>query len=82
MIPVLVSKSFLRPLGRGVAQNAPKRFSSVTIMELAADPKQMDRMQQILTAHHRSRNRTGLPRVGSVIHDPKEAGEYGFADKN
>ena len=80
-IPVLVSKSFIKPLGRTIAPNAPRRFSSVDIVKLASDPKQMDRMQNILTTHNRHRNGTNVPRIGSVVRDRSEAEDYGSADQ-
>ena len=56
-IMVLVANKFLKPLGRNLAANAPRRFASVTIEGLARDPEQLDRMQRILTQHWRSRNK-------------------------
>ena len=57
-VSVLVSKGFLRPLGRSLARNAPLRFSSEIICKEASDPVKMDKMQQVLTAYWRNRNGT------------------------
>ena len=45
-VSILVSKGFLRPLGRSLAANAPRRFSSTAICKLASDPHEMDKMHQ------------------------------------
>ena len=56
-IAVLVAKKHLKPLGRNLSANAPRRFASVTIERLARDPEELDRMQQILSQHWRNRNK-------------------------
>ena len=58
-VSILVSKGFLHPLGRSLAPNAPRRFSSVAICKLASDPHEMDKMHQILSSYWRVRNGTG-----------------------
>ena len=55
-IPILVAKGFLKPLGKTLAANAPRRFSSATIEVLARDPEAMSRMHQLISSHWRSRN--------------------------
>ena len=68
-IPILVAKGFLKPLGKPVAANAPKKFSSTTIEALARDPEAMHRMRQMIGSHWRTRN--GKPtRVGMSIAKP------------
>ena len=57
-VSILVSKGFLHPLGRSLAPNAPRRFSSAAICKLASDPDKMDKMHQVLSAHWRTRNGT------------------------
>lgn len=63
-IPILVTKSFLEPLGKNLAANAPKRFSSAAIEALARDPEKMSRMHHLISSHWRIRNGTP-PRNGS-----------------
>ena len=65
-IPVLVSKGFLRPLASPLSANAPRRFSSTVVEKLAGDAAEMNRMQQILTKHHRSRNGTDIRRTAGA----------------
>lgn len=55
-IPILVAKSFLKPLGKLLAANAPKRFSSAAVEALARDPEAMSRMHQLISSRWRSRN--------------------------
>ena len=55
-IPILVAKSFLKPLGKILAANAPKRFSSAAVEALTRDPEAMSRMHQLISSHWRSRN--------------------------
>lgn len=57
-IAILVSKGFLKPLGKPIAANAPKKFSSTAIEALARDPEAMHRMHQMIGSHWRTRNNT------------------------
>ena len=64
-VSILVKKRFLRPLGQGLALNAQRKFSSAAILKLGADPDEMNRMQQVLSAYWRCRNDTDSPRTNS-----------------
>ena len=57
-IVILVNKSFLKPLGKDLAANSAKRFSSVEIEELARNPQQMNRMHHLISSYWRTRNGT------------------------
>ena len=57
-ITILISKGFLKPLGKNVAPNAPKRFSSAAIIALVQNPDEMHRMQHHISSHWRERNGT------------------------
>ena len=55
-ITILVNKGFLKPLGKNVAPNAPKRFASAAITALAQNPDEMHKMQHHISSHWRERN--------------------------
>ncbi len=57
-VTILVKCSFLVPLGRPLAPNAPRRFASVEIEGLTRDVERMNRMHQVLTKYWRTRNGT------------------------
>ena len=59
-IAILVNRLFLKPLGKNLAANAPKRFSSATIEALARNPEEMSRMHHVISSHWRARNSTPL----------------------
>ena len=56
-VAILVSCGFLKPLGRQLAKNAPRRFATVTIEALARDADQLSKMQHALSSYWRSRNK-------------------------
>ena len=55
-IAILVKKGFLKPLGKTVAHNAPRRFASAAVVELMQDAEQMHKMQHHISSHWRERN--------------------------
>lgn len=55
-ITILMAAKFLVPLGRNLAANSPKYFSSAQIEQLMGDPEVMGQMQTALTKHWRQRN--------------------------
>ena len=57
-ITILINKGFLKPLGKNVAANAPKRFSCAAIIVLVQNPEEMHRMQHHISSHWRERNGT------------------------
>ena len=57
-VTILVSKGFLKPLGKNLAANAPKWFSSAAIEALARKPEEMSRMHQLVSSYWRTRNGT------------------------
>lgn len=57
-IAILVKKGFLKPLGKTVAHNAPRKFASVAVVELMQDAEQMHKMQHFISSHWRERNGT------------------------
>ncbi len=57
-IPILVAKGFLKPLGKHIARNAPRRFSSAAIIALTQNPEEMHKMQHLISSHWRERNGT------------------------
>lgn len=57
-VAILVHKLFLKPLGKNLAANAPKWFSSATIEALARNPEEMSRMHHLISSYWRIRNGT------------------------
>ena len=57
-IAILVNKLFLKPLGKNLAANSPKRFSSAAIEALARNAEEMNRMHHLICSHWRTRNGT------------------------
>lgn len=57
-ITILINKDFLKPLGKNVAANAPKWFSSAAIEALARNPEEMSRLHHVVSSHWRTRNGT------------------------
>ena len=55
-IAVLIGKGFVKPLGKNVAPNSPKRFSSAAIVMLTQNPEDMHKMQHLISSHWRERN--------------------------
>ena len=55
-IAVLIGKGFVKPLGKNVAPNAPKRFASAAIITLTQNPEEMHKMQHLLSSYWRQRN--------------------------
>ena len=57
-VTILVNKGFLKPLGKNLAANATKWFSSAAIEDLARNPEEMSRMHHLISSHWRTRNGT------------------------
>lgn len=57
-VSILVARHFLTPLGKGIASNSPRKFSSAMILALTLDPDQMSRMHHVISGYWRSRNGT------------------------
>ena len=57
-ISILVSKGFLKPLGKNIAPNAPRRFASAAIIMLTQNSEEMHKMQHFISSHWRERNGT------------------------
>jgi len=54
-IPILVEKSFLKPLG-SPTRNAQKYFSNADVLELYSDTRRLDRATRAVMDHWRSKN--------------------------
>ncbi len=57
-IAILVKKGFLKPLGKAIAHNAPRKFASADVIELMQNADQMHKMQHYISSHWRERNGT------------------------
>ncbi len=57
-VTILIGKNFLIPLGKKLATNAPKWFSSNAIETLARNPEEVSRMHHLISSHWRARNGT------------------------
>jgi len=54
-IPVLVSEGLLKPLGHP-RPNAVKRFATVEVLDMAADPRTLGKACDVIFNHWRRRN--------------------------
>ena len=54
-IPVLVSEGLLKPLGHP-RPNAVKRFATVDVLDMAADPRALGKVCDVIFNHWRRRN--------------------------
>src|SRR5437764_9538986 len=65
-IPILVAEGLLHPLGKPTP-SAPKWFSAIEIVNLAADPDWLGKATQKLSAYWRSKRQRGLTKRANAI---------------
>ena len=70
-VAILAGCGFLKPLGRALAQNAPRRFAAVAIEALARDADQLGKMHHAISSHWKARNKA-KGRVGPVAKARKD----------